>query len=496
MMLEESCDIAIVGGGPAGASAALTAHAGGLNVCLLDEQARLGGQIYRQPPSCFKVSSWLQGRLYDHGKALVARAEQLSGLRHIPSATVCALFPGPSGGHRILFHDNQRFGRITARCVLLATGCYELPVPFQGWHLPGVMSAGGIQTLLKSQRVAAGSHIVLAGSHPLLFVVAEQLLQAGIRVAAISIAQPLRRATRVLKSPLAVWAARRPMMHLMASYAALRRARVPVLFGHAVFEAVGEDRVEAVRIAQYRGKPRERELTCDALGVCYGFTPSSELARQAGASHRWLPGGGWVVQADEFGRTSVSGLYVAGELTGVAGAEAAALSGEIAGIAMALEAGRLSRDAGVERVRGLRRRLGRVRQFASVLSELAQPPAALVAALARPTALACRCEDVTIGTVTEALKTDETLASASTVKLRTRVGMGPCQGRMCELTVRRLIAAQRGCLIEDVAGYTIRAPVKPMPLALLASDPRALEINPTEAANVRCYADSALPRSG
>jgi thioredoxin reductase len=484
MTREETCDVAIVGGGPAGAAAAVAAHSLGLSVCLIDEQPRLGGQIYRQPPAGFKVDSWLAGRVYAEGKALIARAQTLAGLRHIASATVCALFPGGQagaahGGHHLLFHDNERLGRVAARYVVLAAGCYELPVPFPGWHLPGVMSAGGIQTLLKSQRVAAGDNIMLAGSHPLLIVVAKQLLDAGIRVAGVAIAQPAWRVARLMKSPMAAWTTRGNFAHLLGCLAALRRARVPLLFGHAVVAALGKERLEAVCLRDLGGSSQERPVACDALGVCYGFAPSSELARQAGARHSWRAGGGWVVQADEFMRSSVEGLYVAGELTGVAGAEAAALSGEIAGVGVALAAGRVTASTAQQRTRHLRRRLVRIRRFAQVLAEWAQPSEALLAKLAQPTALLCRCEDVTVGQVAAALRADRSLQSASTVKLRTRVGMGPCQGRMCEFSVRRLVAEERGRRVEDVPGYVVRVPVKPLPIALLAGDPGALDIDPT-----------------
>ncbi|MGH8210938.1 MAG: NAD(P)-binding protein, partial [Steroidobacteraceae bacterium] len=207
MNVAQSFDVAIIGGGPAGAAAAIATRSCQLDVCLIDEQPRLGGQIYRQPPAGFRVDSWLTGKAYARGKLLLARAEQLSGLRHIPSATTWGIFPakpeGPaSGGHHVLFQNDAGLGRISARHVLLSTGCYEMPVPFRGWHLPGVMSAGGIQTLMKSQRVAAAANIVLAGSHPLLLIVAEQLLEAGVRIAAVAFMQPFSTVWRLLRYPL------------------------------------------------------------------------------------------------------------------------------------------------------------------------------------------------------------------------------------------------------------------------------------------------------
>jgi len=474
MMPTDVCEVAIVGGGPAALAAAIAMSAYGLDICLIDEQPRLGGQIYRQPPVGFRVQSWLAGRVYERGKALLGRAERLTSLHHIAPATVWGLFasePGldAAGGHDILYEQDGQLGRVRARHVLLATGCYEMPVPFPGWHLPGVMSAGGIQTLLKSQRVAAGGTIVLAGSHPLLLIAAEQLLQAGVRIAAVVFSQSTRTAARALRAPTAMLGAFGQLVQAGHCLWHLRRAGVPVLFGQVVTEALGSDAIEAVRVGSSDCAGEVREIACDTLGLCFGFLASSELARQAGAQAAWEPGGGWIMAADPFMRSSVHGVSVAGELVGVAGAEAAALSGEIAALGIAVDAGRLEADAALARSATSRRRLARIRRFAALLAAMSSPSPQLLRRLATAEALVCRCEDVTVGAVADALSADGAIASASTVKLLTRVGMGRCQGRMCEVSVRRLIADCRGIALSQVEGYVPRAPVKPISLGALAA---------------------------
>lgn len=473
-----SCEVAIVGGGPAGMAAAVTLRSFDLDVCLIDEQPRLGGQIYRQPPAGFQVDNWLSGRLYAPGKALLRRAEGLTGLRHFAPATAWALFPseevGASGGrHHLLLEHGGELHRVSARSVLLAPGCYEMPVPFPGWHLPGVMSAGAIQTLLKSQRVCVGAKVMLAGSHPLLLVVAEQLLESGVEIAGVAFAQRLGGLWRSPGWPSAMLRGAGPLWHAAGTLARLRRAGIPVLLGHVVTEALGVDAVEAVRIRDTRFRRPERILTCDALGACYGFLVSSELARQAGARSSWVDGSGWVVEADQLMRTSVPGLSVGGEQTGVAGAEAAALSGELAGLGIACDAGRLSVAAADEQAAPLKKRLAERRRFAAWLASMASPDPDLLARLAERSALICRCEDITVGALADVLATDPMVTSTNTAKLLTRVGMGVCQGRMCEISVRRMIARRRGCSIEEVPGYVARPPAKPVPIALLASDPGA-----------------------
>ena len=480
-MTSDSCEVAIIGGGPAGLAGAAAMKACGLDVWLIDEQPRLGGQIYRQPPAGFRVDSWLTGRTYRRGKALLERVERLADLRRLTAATVCGLFPAesmPEGGHRILYERDGKLGRLEAPHVLLAPGCYELPVPFPGWHLPGVMSAGGIQTLLKSQRVAAGGKVVLAGSHPLLLVAADQLLGAGIHVAAVVLSQSPMTVARALRSPASLLGAFGQLRHAAACLSRLRRARLPLLLGHVVAEALGSDAVEAVRIRRSDRRGEWRELTCDAVGICYGFLASSELARQAGARSVWESGSGWVVEADAFMRSSVPGVSVAGELIGVAGAEAAALSGEIAGLGVAVDCRRLESATALRRVRALRRRLERARRFARLLAQLSSPTPQLLQSVATPATLLCRCEDITVGELAAALQREPTIASASAAKLLTRVGMGTCQGRMCETAVRWLIADRRDSALNAIAGYVPRVPVKPVRLEAIAALAREADSMP------------------
>jgi NADPH-dependent 2,4-dienoyl-CoA reductase/sulfur reductase-like enzyme len=478
LIANERCDLAIVGAGPAGLAAALVATECGLDVRLLDEQPRLGGQIYRQPPEGFRVDSWLAGRVYRRGRALLKRVETLRGLRHVPEATVWGLFSAePAAGesrHRVCFERAGELSALDARYVLLASGCYEMPVPFPGWHLPGVMSVGAIQTLLKSQRVAAGRNVILAGSHPLLLIAADQLLEAGVRVSAVIFSQPPGALTRMLASPLSLIGALPQLLNGARCVRRIRRAGVPLLSGHVVTEALGSDTVEAVRVCPSGQHGESQVIACDTVGLCYGFLASTELARQAGARCAWETGSGWVVRTDEFMRSSIPNIRVAGELIGVAGAEAAALSGEIAALGIVSDAGHLNAGAASIRSRQLRRRLKRLRTFAARLAEVASPPPELLRRLASPETLVCRCEEVTVGTITDALRADPSIGSASTAKLLTRVGMGMCQGRMCEHAVRRLLGESRGRLLRDIPGFVPRPPVKPIPLAALAAlDKRA-----------------------
>jgi len=475
-------DVAIVGAGPAGAAAAITAVNYGLSVCVLDEQARFGGQIFRQPPKSFQVDGWMTDPIYASGRQLIQEAEARKQLHHIPGATVWGVFrnDGPPADplgteplHRVVFHDGESVGHVMARHLLVASGCYEAPLPFRGWDLPGVMSAGGIQTLLKSQRVAAGRKLVLAGTHPLLLTVADQLNSAGVDIAAIVFSQsPLSLAVSLFGSIGVLWPVRNLLQHAAATLRQLRRDRVRILFGHSLRSAEGHDRVEHVIVRDARG--HEQRIVCDTVGTCHGFLASSELPRQMGAAHRWKDGHGWLIDVDEQLLTSVPGLSVAGELVGISGAEAAALSGEIAAHGIAHCLGRQLDSSAAATLARKHRRFAHLQRFGRLLARLTLPGASALDPLSDREVLLCRCEDISIGAFVDTL-TQAHVHSASCAKALSRVGMGFCQGRMCELNVRRLIAARRACTVAEVPGYTPRLPIKPVPIAAVAACARASE---------------------
>ena len=463
----ERYDVVIVGAGPAGMSAGLLLAKSGLKVAVVDEQVRKGGQILRQPPASFHVKNWLAGKLYKPLKELLANAESngADGIEWITGATVWGLFRGredtvSGDGFQLGILKQGQSRLIYAGRVLLACGCYEAPAAIPGWTLPGVMGAGAIQTLLKSQQVLAGEKIVLSGSHPLQLIVAEQLVDAGAHVKAICFSQSWSRFLLIFRSPSVLLGNLYKFMDISRIFVKLILKGVKIRFSSAVTEAVGENRITAAKVDD------GSLIDCDCLGLCYGFLPSSELARQAGAKARWLSSGGWGIVVDDWFRSTEPGLFVAGELTGIKGAEAACIEGELAAIGILFDAKLKEAGDYKKYAERLQRKHSKISKFAALLERVAGVSDAFLLNLITKETLLCRCEDVSRGTVDSVLEQNSSIRSLNSIKLLARTGMGRCQGRYCEINLKRILSLYAGA--EKDSGYSVQIPVKPIPVKLLA----------------------------
>ncbi len=452
--LASSYELVVIGGGPAGLAAAALAARAGVSTVLFDENPGVGGQIYRAITSTPVKNRAILGEDYWDGAALADEAKA-SGALIVSGATVWSL-------------DRQRLvgvsigGKarvIEAGRVIIATGSQERPFPIPGWTLPGVMTAGAAQTALKAQGLVVGGRTVLAGSGPLLWLLAAQTLRAGGTIDAILDTTPRRNWLQA--------AVHLPDFALSPYFgkglALLRevRAKVPV---HRVdtLEAVGTDRVREV---VFSGAGGTRRLPVDLLLLHQGVVPNVNLANAAGVAHVWndrqlcfVP----VLDAD-FG-SSVPGIAVAGDGAGIAGGTAAAERGRIAAIA-AVRA--LKPEAAVPDTQAIRQRLQREEMGRAFLDWLNRPADAFRMPVGDT--IACRCEEVTAQQVRETAQMG--CEGPNQMKAFLRCGMGPCQGRLCGLTVTELIAAERKTSPDEVGYYRLRPPVKPITLAELASLP-------------------------
>lgn len=370
----------------------------------------------------------------------------------------------------VLLEEGGHARTVEAQRVLIAPGAHDRPVAFPGWTLPGVITAGGAQTLVKTQRVLPGRRIVFAGSGPLALAFPAQLRGYGANVTLVLDAGPSpgpRDAARLLG------AARGNITLLrdaLAYRAALLRARVPLRYGRIVLRAEGDGRVETVvhAAADPDWRPvrgTEERVEADTLCLGYGFFPSVDLLRLAGCDFAYDEDlGGPVVAVDEWGRTTVPGVLAAGDGTGVAGSFVAADQGRLAALGAALDLGALAPAAARERGEPVRRRLAEKERLRDALRRLHRIGPGIYE-LATPETVICRCEEVTAGALEAAVATT---ADVNVVKTLTRVTMGLCQGRNCQRHVAAAIARRHGRAIGALPVATPRAPARPVPIGAVA----------------------------
>ncbi len=439
-------DVLIIGAGPAGLACAATLLAGGLTVELVDAAHRPGGQYWRHPAP---GSAPRDGRHpayddlhHDLGtyRALSARLEEATragravtrfghdvwSLTRHGDAWVAASHDRGTGTER----------RSRGRVAVIATGAHDTALPFPGWDLPGVFTAGALQALLKGAGVVAGRRVLVAGTGPFLLPVATALARYGAHVVGVHDAADPRdwvtHAPAVVQNAGKVWEG--------VGYAArLARHRIPVHARSMVVAAHGSGRLQSVTVADVEdGSPvagTQRTIAVDALGVGWGFSPIVDLAVTAGC--RTVPSSsGPVVEVDEEQRSSVPGIYVAGETTGIGGALLALREGELAAHRIVQDLGR--REVSTE-ARLLRLRVDRTRHraFAAAMA-LAHPVPAGWADALTPTTVVCRCEEVPYAAVRRAV-VEQGARDVRQVKQLTRAGMGWCQGRVCEPACRDLV---------------------------------------------------------
>jgi NADPH-dependent 2,4-dienoyl-CoA reductase/sulfur reductase-like enzyme len=438
-------------------AAASQSAALGMTTVILDEQEGAGGQIYRAVSSVPKRRAEILGEDYLNGRSLVDALER-SKARHINRATVWRI--GADGA--VAWSRDGAGACMRGKRVIIATGALERPVPVPGWTLPGVMTAGAAQILLKQSGLIP-QHAVIAGSGPLLFLLAQQLIRAG---------QP----------PLAIVETRAPGVHAMAArhlagalrgwrylvkgssmLAEIRRAGIPRHTGCTHLRIEGD---EAARAIVFERRGRSRRIECKHVLLHQGVVPNIQATRALGAEHVWDEAQRcFKPRLDAFGRTSNPAIYVAGDGGGIGGAQAAEHSGRLSALGAALALGVLS-QADFDRqstslLRTLRSELA-IRPFLDAL----YTPAPEILRPADDT-IVCRCEEVTAGDVRRYSAAGCT--GPNQTKAFGRCGMGPCQGRYCGLTVTEILAHANGMAHCDTGYFRIRMPLKPVTLGELAA---------------------------
>lgn len=455
-------DIIVVGAGPAGLNAALEGSRAGCSVLVIDANARIGGQYHRQPLASAGARA----------PDVITAALADPFIEIATSTTVYAATARPQGGATLQVLDDSGAARsISAEAIVLATGSYDRALPFPGWTLPGVFTAGGAQALVKGSGVLPGNRVLIGGTGPFLLPVAAALAEAGARVVGVLEAGSMLGWGR----HLGVAAGNRAKVGEAVGYGTtLLRHRIPLHRRTAIVAVQGdrpgecENSVTRATVARLdrRWRPipgSQRTEEVDAVCVGFGFIASVELAVGLGCALTVDAHGSPVVSTTDSGASTVAGVYCAGEVSGVGGVVLAYAEGALAGMSAAAGLGRTIERRRWSAAAARRRRSCR---FADALDAV-YPIGSDWTAWMTDDTVVCRCEEVSTAKIRAALD-HRTAADLRSVKLHTRAGMGRCQGRMCVSAVSALVRTATGAPPIDPAAYARRPLAVPIPLGALA----------------------------
>lgn len=460
--------VLVIGGGPGGLAAARSARLAGADVTLIEASDSLGGQFWRHLPDSRPAAN---ERTLHHGwrrfQSLVAELMADDGCEIVTEAHVWAIDAGARPVVHAVIGEADGRGRTStnfqADAIVLATGAFDRTLPFPGWDLPGVFTAGAAQALAKGERIAVGQRVLVAGAGPFLLPVAQSLAATGSRVVAVMEANravPLLRGW--LPRPWQLLPAAGKGLELAGYLAGHLRHRIPYLLGRTVVAAHGTDRVESVTTAKLDRDwvpiaGTEKTIEVDAVCVSHSFTPRLELALAAGCAltpERF-------VRVDARQQTTVAGVYAVGELTGIGGVDLALAEGEIAGRSAAGASGTTA---------ALERRKTVFTRFAARIEAAHGIRRGWPAWLTESTII-CRCEEVSYGSLCATARATQS-ESLRSLKLSTRAGLGICQGRICGRTVEDLLARQtEGERLTDGTVSDRRPIAVPIRLGELAAPP-------------------------
>ncbi|MFI5844154.1 FAD-dependent oxidoreductase [Catenuloplanes sp. NPDC051500] len=453
--MTESVPVLVVGGGPAGMAAALAARRRGVRVVLVEASDDLGGQYWRHLPAeragereellhhGWQTFLGMRAALRnDDGCEILLNGHVWSADRRDDAPPLVHVVVGEADG------AGRPARTFDPKVLVLATGAHERTLPFPGWDLPGVFTAGAAQALAKGERVAVGRRVLVAGAGPFLLPVVSSLIRTGATVVGVVEASGVRQLGAGWGAkPWRLLSARAKAAELGGYARDLAVNRIPYRTGAAVVAAHGAGRVESVTVAgldpDWTPKPGTgRRIEVDAVCVSHGFVPRSELAVAAGC----VTGPDGVVVVDDCQRSSVRGVLTAGELTGIGGVDLALAEGEIAG---AVAAGGNPPPGAAKARRVFREFAGRLASAHGIGPGWQD--------WLDDTTTVCRCEDVTAGDLRRVGGLTESRGLRS-LKLTTRAGLGICQGRTCGRAVEEILSAAAHTRLSAQAS---RAPAGP-----------------------------------
>lgn len=449
--MQRQWDVLVIGGGPAGLSAASAAAECGLEVMLLDEQESPGGQIYRSVTGPNGAKHFIESQDRKDGLELIHRFQE-SGAHYRPGTVVWFAEPG-----RVICSQEGRSREIKAQVLVVATGAMERPVPFPGWTLPGVMGAGAADVLFKNAGVTPEGPVVLAGNGPLIPLVGSHLLHQGVDLKAIldtgsliSKLPALMHLPSALRDFPLLWKGAKLVSQLVAH-------GVPIISGAGHIAAEGNHCLSHVT---YRKSGRSHRIQAATLLVHGGVIPRTHVSRMLKLDHAWnRVQRYWYPVCDSSGSSSIDHIYVAGDGAFVRGAIASACKGELTGIDAARRLQVLSAPEARTKKTSVNRRLKKNLAARAFVDAWFSPNPAIFR-LPDET-LVCRCEGVRVGDIRQAVA--EGCLDVNEIKIRTRCGMGPCQGRMCGPAAGEIAGSILGVEADTAGALNIRPPIRPIP---------------------------------
>jgi len=451
-------DTIVIGAGPAGLTASSILAEMGLKVLNLDEQNRIGGQIYRNIENASKDNLKKMGAEYRHGLELAQRFRK-SGSEYSPNSSVWNV--EPEG--RVCYSRNGVSERITANYIIIATGAMERPMPFPGWTLPGVMGAGAVNGLAKDANLSPSGTVVLAGSGPLLLLEAALLIEKGVDIAAILETTPKIPSPAILPHLPKGLLGTEFLLKGVKMLLDIKKSKVPHHKGITNLSAYGDEMIAGVT-AECSGN--KLNYSAEMLLVHFGVIPDTHIYRLAGCHMDWNKDQRyWYPATDSWGRTNFEKIFGAGDATGVSGALSAEYKGELSALEIAMCHGIIPQ---YERDRLAEIPLAKMKKDGY--------PRPLVDAVFAPdpkqfsfddSTIICRCETITVGGVRKVVA--EGVTDLNEVKIITRCGMGPCQGRMCGPALGEVVAAELNRSVPSAGLLSVRPPLKQIPLGEVAA---------------------------
>ena len=419
--------IIVIGAGPAGLSAAEAASRNGSDIALIDSSSRAGGQYWRNRGT-------VKGYRSERAEEIFAKITRAESITHISDATVWSI-EKDGNLFRVNYLQGGAESCLTAEKLIIATGAYDRSLPFPGWDQPGSMTPGAAQALLKGHGVLVGKRVIVAGTGPFLLPVATGLADSGAEIVGLYEANNPMRWLLSLHALLL-----NPSKFVELGYYAklLKRYRITPRFNRAVSSFTGGVATVSRLDSGFRLKYSDSQtFPVDVVSVGWGFLPDVTLGGIAGCAQEVDTDGTTIFSVDAEQRSSVDNIWIAGEATGIGGADLSLIEGEIAGL-----------SASGQKI-SLTKKWSRFRKevFANALMR-SYPIHNGWQSWSQDSTTICRCEEVNLGEIRESVS-ELGAEDSRTAKLFTRAGMGLCQGRVCSRNVSEIVAGLTSCSVSD-----------------------------------------------